>query len=214
MKYKSLLLSLTWVILYTSDKNEDWILKKDKDGIKVFTRKTSNFKFDELKVECDMEGRLSAFAAVLLDINNHPKWAYKTIKSQVIKSSDSTDIFFYTEIECPWPFENRDVVVHMNLMQNIENKTMTIIAQSENGYLPEKENIVRMKYSKVTWMVTPIDNGHLKIFYKVQIDPGGNVPAWLLNAFASKGPFESFMQLRKEIKMPQYGSAKFSFLKD
>jgi len=213
MKHQSLLLCFAWLLLCFSYKDEDWVLKKDKDGIRVFTRKTPNSKFDELKVESEMEGRLSAIAAVLLDINNHCKWAYKTIKSHVIKSSDSTDIFFYTEIECPWPFENRDVVVHMNLMQNVGNKMMTVVAQSVNGYMPEKDNKVRMKYSRVTWMITPVD-GHLKINYTVQVDPGGAIPAWLLNTFASKGPFESFIQLRKEIKLPQYANAKFLFIKD
>jgi hypothetical protein len=132
----------------------------------------------------------------------------------LLKSSTDTDLFFYTEIECPWPFENRDVVVHMNLTQNTENKEMTVIAQSTDGYLPEKDNVVRMKYSRVTWVVTPMNNRHLKVNYKVQIDPGGSVPAWLLNAFASKGPYESFSKLKAEIKLPQYAHAKLAFLED
>ena len=214
MKYKSLFLCFVYFLFQISGKSQDWILKKDKEGIRVFTRKTPNFKFDELKVECDLEGSLSALAAVLLDVNNHIKWSYKTAKCQLLKSTDTTDIFFYTEIECPWPFENRDVAVHMNLTQDNENKVMTVIAQSADAYLPEKDNIVRMKYSRVTWLVTPNNKGHLKVEYKVQIDPGGSIPAWLLNAFASKGPIESFTKLKEEIKLPQYAHAKFQFLKD
>jgi START domain len=214
MKFRSLFISFIWLLLQISAKCQNWTLKKDKDGIKVFTRKTTFFKFDELKVECEIDASLSAMAAVLLDVNHHGEWVYKTAKSQLLKSSAATDLFFYTEIECPWPFENRDVVVHLNLTQNAENRVMTVIAQSTDGYLPDKKNIVRMKYSRVTWMVTPLNNRHLKVDYRVQIDPGGSVPAWLLNAFASKGPFESFTKLKAEIKLPQYAHAKFAFLTD
>ncbi len=214
MKFRSLLILFICLLIQIQVKSQDWALKKDRDGIRVFTRKTTNFKFDELKVECEMEGSLSQMAAVLLDVNHHTEWVYKTGKSKLLATSAATDLFFYTEIECPWPFENRDVVVHLNLAQNAENKVMTVIAQSIDGYLPDKKNIVRMKYSRVTWMVTPLNNRHLKVDYKVQIDPGGSVPAWLLNAFATKGPLESFLKLREEIKLPHYVHAKFSFLTD
>jgi hypothetical protein len=214
MKFRSLFIFFICLLIQISVKCQDWTLKKDKDGIRVFTRKTTNFKFDELKVECEMEGSLSEMAAVLLDVNHHDQWVYKTAKCQLLASSTATDFFFYTEIECPWPFENRDVVVHLNLTQNKENKMMTVITQSTDGYLPDKENIVRMKYSRVTWVVMPINTNHLKVDYKVQIDPGGSVPAWLLNAFATKGPFESFTKLKAEIKLPRYAHAKFAFLTD
>ncbi len=214
MTCRSPFIFFIYLIAQLSAKSQDWVLKKNKDGIRVFTRKTTNFKFDELKVECEMEGSLSAMAAVLLDVKNHPQWVYKTVGCQLLKTPAATDVFFYTEIECPWPFENRDVVVHMNLTQNAENKVMTVIAQSTDGYVTEKNNIVRMKYSRVTWIITPLNNKHLKVDYKVQIDPGGSVPAWLLNIFASKGPFESFTKLKAEIKLPQYANAKFPFLTD
>ena len=214
MTFRSLSIFFMCLFIQLSVISQDWVLKKDKDGIRVFTRKTMNFKFDELKVECEMEGSLSAIAAVLLDVKNHVQWVYKTVRCQLLKSPAATDIFFYTEIECPWPFENRDVVVHMNLMQNADNKVMTVIAQSTDGYVTEKKDIVRMKYSRVTWIITPLNNRHCKVDYKVQIDPGGSVPAWLLNAFASKGPLESFSKLKAEIKLPQYANAKFPFLTD
>lgn len=215
MKFASFLLLLSSMLFRISAKSqEDWNLTKDKDGIKVYTRKTENFKFDELKVECEFEGRISQLAAVLLDVNNHYQWVYKTAKSQLLKTLSATDLFFYTEVECPWPIANRDLVVHMSLVQNLQNKVMTVEAENVNDYLPDKDNIVRMKYSRVTWTVTPLNNKQFKVDYRIQIDPGGSVPAWILNLFASKGPYETFMKLKEEMKLPQYEQAKFPFLLD
>jgi hypothetical protein len=83
-----------------------------------------------------------------------------------------------------------------------------------DDYLPVEESIVRVKYSKVSWIVTPLNDSRFKAEYRLQMDPGGSIPAWLLNLFISKGPFESFTKLKEEIKRPQYRDAKFIFLKD
>jgi hypothetical protein len=215
MKYILFLWIFIYLLICISVKSqENWALKKDKYGIKVFTRKTGGFRFDELKVECEFEGRISQLAAVLLDADNHYRWVYKTTKSQLLKATGTADIFFYNEIECPWPLENRDIVVHMNLIQNRENKVMTVEAQNADGYLPVNNKIVRVKYSRVTWTVTPLNDKQFKVDYRIQIDPGGSVPAWLVNLSISKGPFESFMKLKEEIKLPPYINAKFSFLLD
>lgn len=214
MTCKIFLLSFICLLGYSSVKSqEDWNELKDKNGIKVFARKTQNSKFHELKIECEFEGRISQLAATLLDVDNHPRWAYNTVSTRILKAS-ATDIIFYTELELPWPFENRDVVAHMTLTQNFENKVMTVISQNVDDYIPVEKSIVRVKYSKVTWTVTPLNNARFKVEYRLQMDPGGSIPAWLLNLFISKGPFESFTKLKEEIQLPEYREAKFTFLQD
>jgi hypothetical protein len=36
--------------------------------------------------------------------------------------------------------------------------------------------------------------------YIFEIDPGGSTPAWLVNMFADKGPYETFKQLGEALK--------------
>ncbi len=215
MKFQFFLLAFTCLLLQISAKSQQgWTLKKDKNGIKVFSRKTDNFKFDELKVECEFEGRISQLAAVLLDVNHQYQWVYKTTKSQLLKENTPVDVFYYTEIECPWPFENRDMVIRMTIIQNTANKVMTIAAKNVNEYLAEKNHLVRIKYSNAIWTVTPLNNKLFKIDYRIQVDPGNGVPAWLLNLFSINGPYESFLNLKEKIKLPQYAQTKFSFIVD
>ena len=214
MKGKIFLLSFICLLGYSSVKSQgDWSELKDKSGIKVFARKNPNSKFHELKVECEFEGRISQLAAVILDIPNHPRWVYNTISTRILKASGA-DIIFYTELECPWPFENREVVAHMTLTQNFENKVMTVESQNVDDYLPVEKSIVRVKYSKVTWIVTPLNDARFRVEYRLQMDPGGSMPAWLLNLFISKGPLESFTKLKEEIQLPEYRKARFTFLRD
>ena len=193
---------------------ENWVLRKEKNGIKVFSRETKNFKFDELKVECEIDGRISQLAALLFDVNKQYEWVYKTSKSQLLKEVSAADVFFYTEIESPWPYDNRDMVVHMTMEQNPLNKVLTIFAKNVDNYLPVKKDIVRLKYSNATWTVTPISNKRFKIDYRIQLDLGDKIPAWVANLFSVNGPYESFSNLKEKIKQPIYAQAKFPFLVD
>jgi hypothetical protein len=191
---------------------EDWTLKKDKNGIKVYSRKNKGFKFDELKVESVFDGKISQMVAVILDVNHQRDWVFKTIKSDLLKEVSAADLFYYTEIDAPWPFNNRDLVVHMTAQQNKQTKVTTIVAKNVDEYLPSKKNIVRVKYSNALWTITPINNEQFKVFYQIQIDPGDGVPAWLLNLFATSGPYESFKNLKERMTLPEYEKVKFSFI--
>ena len=193
---------------------EDWKLKKDKNGIKVYSRKTPNFKFDELKVDCIFEGKISQLAAVILDVKNQYQWVYKTAKSELLKQVTNADLIYYSEIECPWPFHNRDLIARMTITQNTSTKILSIVAKSVDNYLPSKKNLVRVKYSNALWTITPLNNAQFKVEYKIQIDPGDGVPAWILNMFATNGPYESFKNLKDKIMLPAYATAKFPFIKD
>lgn len=202
------------MVLLVKGQDEGWSLKKDEYGIKVFTRKTAQFRFVEIKVECQLEGRLSQLVAVLLDANNHYRWVYKTIKSSLLKPADSSGIYFYNEIESPWPLSNRDLVVHMTVHQDAATRVLTVEGGNVDNYLPISNNKVRVKYSRVLWKVTPVSKTGFKVDYRIQIDPGGSVPAWLVNMSISKGPFESFLKLKEEIRLPVYANARFAFVVD
>jgi hypothetical protein len=215
MKCISLILVLAGMLVQVSAKSqENWVLKKEKNGIRIFSRATKNFKFDELKVECEIDGRISQLAALLLDVNKQSEWVYKTSKSQLLKEVSPADVFFYTEIESPWPYDNRDMVVHMTMKQNPVNKVLTIDAKNVDNYLPVKKDIVRLKYSNATWTVTAISNTRFRIDYRIQLDLGDNIPAWVANLFSVNGPYESFSNLKEKIKQPKYAQAKFPFLTD
>ncbi len=193
---------------------EAWNLRKDKNGIKVFSRNVAGFKFNELKVESLFEGKMSQMVALVLDANSQKEWAYKTIKSEILKRNSESDLIYYAEVEAPWPFGNRDFVLHLNVQQNPQSKTVTINVEIVNDFLPKKKDIVRVKYFSATWVITPVNSHQFKLNYRIQVDPGANIPAWLANLFSTNAPYESFMHLNERIKLPQYENAHPSFIVD
>jgi hypothetical protein len=46
------------------------------------------------------------------------------------------------------------------------------------------------------------------------VDPGGSIPAWLINMFATKGPYESVDAMRKHVLKPAYANVHLPFITD
>ena len=57
-----------------------------------------------------------------------------------------------------------------------------------------------MKFSHVQWKLFAISAKLIRIEYTIQVDPGGSIPAWVLNLFSTKGPFETFSKLKEMLR--------------
>jgi START domain len=193
---------------------KDWELKKDKEGIRVYSRASEHSRFNTLKVETTLPGKVSSLAALILDIDNYPQWSFNTQQAYVLKKGSPSELYFYSLIHSPWPATNRDLVVHLRITQDANSKVMNISAESVPDFIPPKKDLVRVPLSTERWVVTPLPDGRIRIDYQLEIDPGASVPAWLINSFSTKGPFETFLHLREQIKAPKYRDANISFLKD
>jgi len=210
-----LLLALAIIAIPFSVTAQDgWTLKKDQDGIRVYNRPGERSRFNDLRVEMVIPARLSSLAAVILDIDNYPNWSFNTKQSYVIKKVGPGELYFYTLIHSPWPASDRDLTLHTRISQDAVSRVMTIHVENVSGLVPPKKDLVRVPLSIEHWTVTPLTDGRIRIDYQLQLDPGANVPAWLINTFSTKGPFETFTHLREQLKLARYRDAKVPFIKD
>ena len=196
------------------DAQASWILKKDKEAIKIYTRDAENSSFKSVKVTCTIPGTLSQLTALLLDVSAHERWVYNTKTSYLVKQVDDNQQIYYSEIDLPWPLANREIVVLMKIVQDPVSKIMQVDIENAENKIPVKSGTVRVPASSVRWHVTPLAGNKLGIEYYGKADPGGSVPGWVANPFTTKGPFETFKRLRQEITSPAYAKASFNFIKE
>ena len=192
----------------------NWELKNEKSGIKVYTSAVTDSKFKAIKVDCELKASLAQIVKVLLDVKNGPEWLYHTKSCALIKQVSPDELYYYSEINIPWPVQNRDFVAHLKVHQNPDTKVVTIDGPAVPGFVPLKSGIVRVRSSKSLWVITPITKDRIKVVYTLQLDPGGNLPAWLVNLFAAEGPMKSFQGLLLQLKKPGYQNAELEFIKD
>jgi START domain len=191
-----------------------WELKKDKDGIKVYTGMLPNSTIKAVRVICTVNASLSQLTGLLRDVKAHEQWVYGTKTSYLVKQLGPGHIVYYSELSVPWPFTNRDVVIDINITQQPLTKTVFVAAATANSYVPVKKDKVRVLISKSSWTIIPITPNQLSIDYIAQADPAGSVPEWITNLFCTKGPYETFKKLRELVAQPQYKRGQYTFIKD
>lgn len=174
---------------------QDWEIRKDKDGIKVYIKVNPRSPFDLLKAECEVAVNADELLQLIFDVNKHKLWVYNTEQSVLIKRNSAFDILYYGETYAPWPVSNRDLIIHLIAVKDSLTGIYTINGRSEPHLKPEVAGKIRVPRSEAIWTLVPLSNNKTRVSYTLDIDPGGSIPAWLVNYASVEGPYLSFKAL-------------------
>lgn len=193
---------------YHAVAQDEWELKTERDGVKVYQKEVQDSRIKALKVICEYASTPAIILAVLMDVENGTEWIYHTKSCKLIRQVSPLELYYYSEVSLPWPVENRDFVAHLTATVDRRSNVVTVNGPAVPGHVPQKKGIVRINHSKGMWIITPIEEKLVHVEYTLQVDPGGNLPAWLVNMFAAEGPIQSFKKLRDVLNNPKYQQAE------
>jgi len=195
LKNRLVLFILVIIASYKVDA-QSWELKKNKEGVKVYTKSNPVSAFDLLKAECDIDVDVNQLLTLIFDVSKHTQWVYNAIQSVPIARLGTFDIIYYGETYAPWPVSNRDLIIHLTAKTDSTTGICTIYGISEPYRKPLVSNKVRVTRSKSVWTLIPIDSKTTHVMYTLDIDPGGSLPAWLVNFASTEGPYLSFKKMK------------------
>jgi hypothetical protein len=198
MKKKLLLFFLSLFWLSSVMAQGKWELRKDQDGIAVYTRKAAKGSIKELRVVCELEATKAQLINTLENIADYSSWVYSNKKSTILKMISPQNIIYYTQSHLPWPIKDRDLIIELNITPTPD--VLNIQAKSLPDYLPKENDYIRVPYSLALWKVTQAPDNKLKVDYTFSLDPGGSIPSWIVNATLTIGPFNSFVKLKQMLK--------------
>jgi len=178
----------------------DWMLKDQKDGISVYSRHSELSRFNDIEVEMDLPGTAAQLISILLNVEKYPEWAFSTRSSTLIKRIGNNELIYYSEISAPWPVSNRDFYADVSISCDSSKHSWCMVSTGLKDFLPEKKGLVRIPRSKAVWNISQRSDRVIHLQYVLQVDPGGCLPAWIANMFATKGPMQTFASLRKKME--------------
>ena len=203
--YKLLFLSLILVFsINRVSAQNDWQLKTDKEGIKVYTSLVPDSKIKAIKVDAEFNATPAQMVSLLMDVKTSTEWVYHLKSAVLIKQISPSELYYYSEVSLPWPAADRDFVAHLTVTQNPDTKVITVEGPAVSGLVPLKQGIVRISDSKGKWVITPSGDNRIKVEYSIHVDPGGSLPSWLVNMFATEGPLKIFKNIRSQLQKPVY----------
>jgi hypothetical protein len=191
---------------------DGWIFKNEKDGVKVYYKKTSDVH--EIKMITSMKATLSGAVQLLGEVENYPKWGYKLTEAKLLKRVNDKEFYYYSKLDFPWPLSDRDIIVQAKLEQDSTTRRVTATSVAKPDYLPENKDIVRLKKTTTKWTIFPGTGGWLYIEYYIYSNPGGNIPDWLVNMAIEVGPRETLNSMKKILQEPKYRTAKLAYIKE
>ncbi len=180
---------------YTQKKTN---LALDKEGIKIYLTKLDTTPFKEYRAIMTVKANIDTVAKQILDIRSLQKWNFKTRKSELIRKVSDTSWIFYMNHHLGWPVQDRDHVSRVTLIKKGNEQTITIVPA--NNVLKEKEGIVRLTNFKGFWYLKKITEDQTLVVQQIYGNPGGSIPAFMVNMVVTKGPFESFKELRRRVE--------------
>jgi len=173
-----------------------WELKKNENGIKVYTQNVENSKYDEFKAEMIVTKPFDKVKKTLLDFKNYPKWQ-KKIENIEVKNG-----YMLKELDFPFPLSNRFAFYKINIKQTpdmleIDLNSIPYDKLPENIKKEfEKPSCVEMK-DDVVFKAVKTDNG-VKIIYSAKVDPKG-APAFIFNRKIVSAAYETLNNLKEEL---------------
>ncbi len=178
----------------------DWQLRKDKNGIQVYTRDTEASDFNDIRVELDLDGDMMMLREILLDIEDYENWVYGSGLAEVVEVVNPNQVVYYSIFKAPWPASDRDFYANLTIHVDTVLKSMDVESYVVKDYGPKRPDKVRIPRSTSQWIVTPISKGKIHLRYEVQLDPGGSIPSWIINLFSTSGPLSTFEGLKKKMR--------------
>jgi hypothetical protein len=88
----------------------------------------------------------------------------------------------------------------MLINENTTGNTLKITTVGEPDTAPVQKEKIRVPQFRGVWDAEAVEDGKLRIEYTLDLDPGGSLPAGIVNLFVAKGPYETFINLSRLLK--------------
>lgn len=170
-----------------------WKLKKNQNNINTYTQSVPGSKYKAAKHVAVIETTLDKFFDIVGDGSACNPWLSLCESAKIIEKINDLEYVGYAVINMPWPLSKRDFVYRSTASVDSKSGTIVIEQVSEPSSYP-KSNLVRME-SKNTFYIEPMNSEHIRLTWIVHSNPGGNVPASIVNSRIHKDTRKDLLSL-------------------
>ena len=179
---------------------QEWEFVKERDGIRIYTRQEPGSKLKAFKGEAMMNTTLEEIYPLLSDPNRAEWWDDDVSHIDIIDYQKDRSSKYYVVYDVPWPFGDRDLYMESKIEPDFDNNRAIITTTAVEGVIPEKPELVRINRYWQKWEAVEENEGQVHLYLEGFTDPGGNIPAWLLNSMVTDTPYTMFENLKKTVE--------------
>lgn len=182
---------------------QSWNFVKEKDGIKLYTRKEANSALKSFKGVTVLHTQMDKLSAMIGNVKNTSWWDENVKDIQILSFETEKYIRYYLVYHVPWPLMDRDLCVEALINTDPVTGTRTVTAHPLPNVIPEKPDLVRINNYWQRWTLQPVDKNTISVTLEGTVDPGGNIPAWLINMVIVETPLKIIRGIRERVQEKQ-----------
>lgn len=168
---------------------QDWTFVKEKDGIRVFTKKEPGNNLKTFRAVANVKSTLPKVYNLIGNVDNRDWWDKNVLEVRVLHREKEKHFQYYVRYDVPWPLSDRDLCVDAKVTTEPNGKR-TVYALPVPDLVPERDDAVRIRNYWQRWIITPMDKGVINLVLEGFVDPGGSVPDWLYNMVITETPLK------------------------
>ncbi len=187
--------------------SNEWKLKIDEKGIKVYSRKTPGSTLTDIKAVGRFKTNLgiAMLSIVAVDCSD---WlpgpcTGKNIEPYDLKDEATTDFFVG---QMPYPLSPREWLFRTQFSEDAKTKAILMEVNAVPDLFPRNECCFRVSLLNNRWLLTPVENGEVEVEIILHTDEG--VPYFLVNAIKPRGAYKLFEDLPRQFNKEKYKNAK------
>lgn len=190
----------------------EWELFKSKDGIEVYLRESPGTNIREVLIRTRFQAPLAAVVSLINDVERFDEWQEHFQELKKLKVYSPTRYIYYNRVNFPWPITDREFVMSATMTQDPRTQKVVFHSEAVPDFLPPSDKYIRVPETISHWEITPARNGDLNLEYYLKSDPGGAIPAWVVNLALQTGPFKTMQRLREIAQSDAYRDVRLSYL--
>jgi len=185
-----------------------WKLVKDRDGIRSYARSVPGTKILELKAITVIDAKMEVIGEVLRDVPSNPEWMANCGAARIVNLLSRKEMIVHTTLDFPAPVADRDLVVR-SVADYVLDRARGVITLTSvtDPAAPPVNGVVRMSDFSGRYVLEYISRDRTGVIYSYRADPGGNIPAFLVNMFSRDGLYQTLTGLKRMAKRQKYVDA-------
>jgi hypothetical protein len=184
-----------------------WHLESEYDGIQIFSARVLGTKIVPFKAVAEVPASIEEISAVLEDESRRSEWVARLGESVLLERLSDYEQTNYVRMRLPWPLTDRTALVRVSIDVAEGGHVVTIAGRSTRCCVhPALPELVRAEVFESTFQMARLRFG-TRVTALVFVDPGGNLPAWVVNLFTGYEARRTLTGLRRQVDRRLYSPA-------
>ncbi len=179
---------------------QSWDFIKEKDGIRIFTRKEGGNSLKSFRGVAEIHAPIEDVYNLIGNVKNLDWWDKNLREIKVLHYEKEKRAQYYLVYDSPWPVTDRDLCVDATITTDPVTGVRTIRAVPLENVVPENHAYVRIKEYRQSWILTPTGKGVVHAVLEGYVDPAGRVPDWIYNMVITDTPLKIIRGIKQRLE--------------